>query len=250
MAGCCSARKARLLGIVLGVAVAAPAVASGAQGTEAPPAPGDVSSGLAPSSATGVPDALDVPSAERSTSAALAGKLAGVVGWEFTVPLGSVRNFSANVSPAGLELQLRYWALEQLSLSLAGDWTWFGDVRPRTTYQLDHATVRATAYDSLVSSTLRLAAQYYLLSEGLALPYVGPHLGVGWTRYRSETADLELSEDEFSFVYGVEAGVLLPMSGSAPMFLFQVRYAAQPGSEFRSLVSNVQTLAFTAAVGF
>jgi hypothetical protein len=192
----------------------------------------------------------DVSSGEPGESAPLAGKLAGVVGWEFTVPLGSVRNFSANVSPVGLELQLRYWALAHLSLSLAGDWTWFGDVRPRTTYQLDHATVRATAYDSMVSSTLRLGAQYYLLREGLALPYVGPHLGVGWTRYHSETADLELSEDELSLVYGVEAGVLLPMAGSGPLFFFQARYAAQPGSEFRSLVSNVQTLTFTAAVGF
>jgi len=249
MAGCCSVPKAPMLGIALGLSVAALAATSGAQGPEGP-APVDVSSGLAPSSAMAAPDALDVPPSEPGKSTGLAGKLAGVVGWEFTVPLGSVRSFSANVSPAGLELQLRYWALQQLSLSLAGDWTWFGDVRPRTVYELDHATVRATAYDSLVSSTLRLGAQYYLLREGLALPYVGPHLGVGGTRYHSETADLELSEDEFSFVYGAEAGVLLPMAGSGPMFLFQVRYAAQPGSEFRSLVSNVQTLTFTAAVGF
>jgi hypothetical protein len=233
----------------LGLAAAAPAIASGAQDTEAPPGPAEGSSGPAPS-ATAAPDALDVPSPEPGESGGLAGKLAGVVGWEFTVPLGSVRSFSANVSPLGLELQLRYWALQQLSLSLAGEWVWFGDVRPRTTYQIDHATVRATAYDSMVSSTLRLGAQYYLLREGLALPYVGPLLGVGWTRYHSETADLALSEDEFSFVYGAEAGVLLPMAGSGPMFLFQVRYAAQPGSEFRSLVSNVQTLTFTAAVGF
>ena len=240
----------RVLGIALGLG-AMPAVASRAEAAEDPPAQaGQNSPGLAPASATMTPDALDVSSPEPGTSAGLAGKLAGVVGWEFTVPLGSVRKFSANVSPLGLELQLRYWALQQLSLSLGGEWVWFGDVRPRTTYELDHATVRATAYDSMVCSTLRLGAQYYLLREGLALPYVGPHLGAGWTRYHSETADLELSEDEFSFVYGAEAGVLLPMTGSAPMFLFQVRYAAQPGSEFRSLVSNVQTLTFTAAVGF
>lgn len=245
MAGRCSIQKAGVLSIALGVGASAP---RGAQGAEPPEA--EVAAGPAPSSAMSAPDALDVPSPEPGGSPGLAGKLAGVVGWEFTLPLGSVRNFSANVSPLGLELQLRYWAMQQLSISLAGDWTWFGDVRPRTTYQLDHATVRATAYDSLVSSSLRLGAQYYLLREGLALPYVGPHLGAGWTRYRSETADLELSEDEFSFVYGAEAGVLLPMTGSGPMFLFQVRYAAQPGSEFRSLVSNVQTLTFTAAVGF
>ena len=214
---------------------------------------GESAAGPLPSSASvgaAASDGLDVPSSEPGESTGLVGKLSGVVGWEFTVPLGSVRSFSANVSPLGLELQLRYWALQQLSISLAGEWAWFADVRPRTTYQVDHATVRATAYDSMANSTLRLGAQYYLLREGLALPYVGPHLGVGWTHYRSETADLELTEEEFSFVYGAEAGVLLPMTGSGPMFLFQVRYAAQPGSEFRSLVSNVQTLSFTAAVGF
>ena len=247
MGGCCNVWKPRMLGIAIGWGLVAPAVASAEQGAAGA---GEVSSELVPSSATTVPGTPDVPSAEPGQSGGLAGKLAGVVGWEFTVPLGSVRSFSANVSPLGLELQLRYWLQQQLSLSLAGDWTWFGDVRPRTTYQFDHATVRATAYDSMVSSTLRLGAQYYLLREGLALPYVGPHLGAGWTRYRAETADLELSEDEFSFVYGAEAGVLLPMAGSGPMFLFQVRYAAQPGSEFRSIVSNVQTLTFTAAVGF
>ncbi|HEU4579696.1 MAG TPA: hypothetical protein VFS67_15665 [Polyangiaceae bacterium] len=236
-----SARRA--LGVALGLAAGALAWASRARAAEARAGEGQTSAVVAPHE-------IDVPPAEPRDLARLQSKLAGVVGWEFTAPLGSVRSFSANVSPLGLELQLRYWALQQLSISLGGDWVWFGDVRPRTTYQLDHATVRATAYDSLVSSTLRLGAQYYLLDEGLALPYVGPHLGLGWTRYRSETADLELSEDEFSFVYGAEAGVLLPMAGSAPLFLFQVRYAAQPGSEFRNLVSNVQTLTFTAAVGF
>jgi hypothetical protein len=177
-------------------------------------------------------------------------KLGGAVGWNFNVPLGSVRDFAANVSPVGLEIQLRYWALPRVSFGLSGEWDSYADQRPRSTYQLEGGALTATAYNNLLSAILRFVPTYYLLEDGPVLPYVAPNIGVAWTEYRSRTADLELTDSSLSIAYGAEAGVLIPAPLDGPMFLLQARYTALPASEFRNRTDNAQTLAFMAGMAF
>lgn len=177
-------------------------------------------------------------------------RIGGAVGWNFNVPLGSMRDFAANVSPVGFEIQLRYWASRRLSFGLSGEWDSFVDTRPRNSYQLENAALTATAYNQLFAAILRFIPTYYLLDDGPVMPFVAPNIGVGWNEYRSRAADLELSDSKVSIVYGAEAGVLIPTPMDGPMFLFQLRYSAQPASEFRERTTNAQSLALLAGLAF
>lgn len=176
--------------------------------------------------------------------------LGGAVGWNFNMPLGSVRDFAANISPLGLEIQLRYWFSRRISFGLSGEWDSYTDVRPRSSYQVDNGALTATAYNQLFSAALRFIPTLYLIEDGPALPFVAPNIGVAWNEYRSKAADLELSDSAVSIVYGVEAGVLIPTPMDGPMFVFQLRYSALPASEFRNQTGNVQSLALMAGLAF
>jgi len=176
--------------------------------------------------------------------------LGGAVGWNFNVPLGSVRDFAANVSPLGLEIQLRYWATPRLSFGLSGGWDSYADERPRSSYQVDNGAITATAYNHLFSAILRFIPTLYLVEDGPVLPFIAPNIGVAWSEYRTKAADLELSDSAVSIVYGAEAGVLIPTPMDGPMFLFQVRYSALPASEFRNQTTNAQSLALLLGMAF
>lgn len=177
-------------------------------------------------------------------------RLGGAVGWNFNMPLGSMRDFTENISPVGFEMQLRYWATRRLSFGLSGEWDSYADERPRSSYQLDNGALTATAYNHLFSAILRFIPTVYLIDDGPVLPFVAPNIGVAWNEYRTRAADLELSESKVSIVYGAEAGVLIPTPMDGPMFLFQLRYTAQPASEFRNQTSNAQSLALLAGLAF
>lgn len=186
----------------------------------------------------------DLPPLQRRS------ELGGAVGWNFNVPLGSVRDFAADISPVGLEIQLRYWALPQVSFALSGEWDSFGDTRSRSTYVLPGGALTATAYNNLFSAIVRFIPTYYFSKDGPVLPYVAPNLGVAWNEYRSRAADLELSHTSVSIAYGLESGVLIPTPMDGPMFMFQVRYSLLPASEFRDRTSNMQTFAMLAGLAF
>jgi hypothetical protein len=189
-------------------------------------------------------------SADSMTPLERRSRLGGAVGWNFNMPLGSMRDFAANISPIGFEIQLRYWATRRLSFGLSGEWDSFVDERPRSSYQLDNGAVTATAYNQLFSAILRFIPTYYLVEDGPVLPFVAPNIGVAWNEYRSRAADLELTDSKVSIVYGAEAGVLIPTPMDGPMFLFQLRYTAQPASEFRNQTTNAQSLALLAGLAF
>lgn len=189
-------------------------------------------------------------SADSLTPLERRSRLGGAVGWNFNMPLGSVRDFTANLSPIGFEIQLRYWATRRLSFGLSGEWDSFVDERPRSSYQVQNGAITATAYNQLFSAILRFIPTIYLIDDGPVMPFIAPNIGVGWNEYRSRAADLELSDSKVSIAYGAEAGVLIPTPMDGPMFLFQLRYSAQPASEFRDRTTNAQSLALLAGLAF
>lgn len=176
------------------------------------------------------------------------GHATGLVAYDFAIPLGSVRDFSANVSPLGLELQFRAWLRTNLTVGFSAEWSTFVDDRPRTTYQVDDGAVTASAYNNLVTTNGRFLLHYYFMDQGSLRPYVGAHVGMGWSTFRSEAADLSLSDTEFSIAYGADLGALF-RANDDPMILANVRYSSQPGSEFLGIVDNVQTISMQVGVG-
>lgn len=229
-------------------AEAAPAApAPAAPSYDAPPAGFSSAPPLQPAAA---PLGVDTSESFEPTSHSKTGHVSGFMGWAFNVPLGSVRDFTAVVSPLGFEVQLLAWVNNQIALGIDGDWATYVDNRPRTTYDVSNGAVTATAYNYTQTSSVRFLANYFLMDEGPVLPYIGLHAGVSWATFESQMADLTLSDTEFSFSWGAQAGIQVPMGRYAPIALVNLRYVNTPAQEFLGQVSNVQSLGLLLGIGF
>jgi len=205
--------------------------------TSAPPLPsGDVQADTMP--------------AYEEQAASKQGRVSGFMGWAFNVPLGSMREFTAVVSPLGFEVQLNYWATENITFGVAGEWATYVDNRPRTTYSVDNVDITATAYNYTQTSSARFLAHYYFLTSGSVLPYIGPHVGVTWSIFETQEADLAISDSVVSVAFGGEAGIEIPTGRHSPVALVNVRYSVAPVAEFGQKVSNVQSLGLMLGIGF
>jgi hypothetical protein len=228
---------------------AVPAAESGldpnAQVSPSYPPPAAASATLQPSS---VPEDT-FSSTYDNNSEVRPGRVAGFMGWAFNMPLGSVRDFATNVSPLGFELQFNGWITKNFSLGVSGEWATYVDDRPRSTITLDRGAVTATAYNSVQTAAARLLV-HYMFSAGPVRPYIGPHVGVSWSSFDSEAADLVLSDTQVSVNFGGEAGMEIPFGRYAPVGLVNLRYSDSPAAEFRNSVTNVQSLALLLGVGF
>lgn len=218
--------------------------------TGAPPPTGAYEPGSQPRGGVYDPYVDDTVSKLEEPTASKAGRLSGFMGWTFNVPLGSVRDFTAVVSPLGFELQFNAWVLDNLSLGVSGEWATYVDNRPRTTVAVDRAAVTATAYNYMQTTTARFLVHYYFDSSGAVRPYIGPHVGVSWSSFDLQAADLSLSDNQTSVNFGGEAGMEIPLGRYAPVALLNVRYSFSPEAEFRSVVTNVQSISMMLGIGF
>lgn len=215
------------------------------------PPTGSYEPGAQPTGSTGSYDPYvhDTVTSLEEPKSSEQGRLSGFMGWTFNVPLGSVRDFAAVVSPLGFELQFNAWLLDNLSVGISGEWATYVDNRPRTTFAVDRTAVTATAYNYMQTTSARLL-MHYCFDGGAVRPYIGPHVGVTWSSFDLQAADLSLSDNETSVTFGGEAGMEIPLGRYAPVALLNLRYSFAPEAEFRSLVTNVQSLSMMLGVGF
>jgi hypothetical protein len=163
--------------------------------------------------------------------------------WDIALPVGSVHDFIADTSVAGFEISLRYFVIPKLSIGVSTDWQSFSEDRPRTTFQIENGALTATAYNSIWGGTLRGLAHFYPLDRGPVLPFIGGHIGVGWSTLQTSAADLVLYDNQTSVALGGDIGALIQPSRQSPTFLAAARYSAQPAAEFLD-VTDVQTVTF------
>jgi hypothetical protein len=171
-----------------------------------------------------------------------AGRLMFGFAWDFGIPIGSVHNYTANVSALGFDLRFRYWLNERVTLGLDADWQTLTDERDRTTYEIANGAVTARAHNSAQTGAIRAAAEFYFLEESVARPFIGANVGFGWTNFRTNAADLVYADTKESVVLGGELGGLFTFSRQAPRLLVAGRYSYQPSADFLN-VTNVQTIA-------
>jgi hypothetical protein len=164
--------------------------------------------------------------------------------WNIGIPVGSVHDFTSNVSAAGFDISVRYWLHKHLTLGAEVEWQTFRDEKPRTTYELSNGALTATAYNSVQLGSVRFDADYYFLDRGPALPFVGVNIGYGWSTFQSAAADIALYDDQDSVVLGAELGTLLAFKPRAPLISLAARYSAAPSMEFLNAVKDVQTITF------
>jgi hypothetical protein len=162
--------------------------------------------------------------------------------WGLGIPVGSVHDFTSNVSGLGFEIQFKYWVLEQIAIGGGVDWQTFVDSRPRTTYQIENGALTATAYNSVQMGALRARGDYLFLEEGVALPYASVNLDFGWSTFQSSAADIALYDNQESFVIGGELGAMFDFDRKAPYLALAARYTYEPSAEFLTAVKDLQAI--------
>jgi hypothetical protein len=255
-------RKATLPIIALAAAGFSPALAWAQAPDAVPPPPpspppAGFSSAPPPPPPGFAPPAQPLPSPTADTFADMTdwrqhrqGDVSGFMGWAFNVPFGSVRDFTAVVSPLGFEIQFNGWVLDNLSLGVSGEWATYVDNRARTTFSVEDSAITATAYNYMQTTAAHFLVHYFFPGGGPVRPYIGPHVGVSWSMFDLEAADLALSDSEFSINFGGETGVEIPFGRNAPVALANLRYSFAPAAEFRNIVSNVQSFGLLLGIGF
>src|SRR5918994_1572320 len=81
------------------------------------------------------------------------GRVSGFMGWAFSMPLGSARDLTANVSPLGFELQFSGWITSNISVGVSGEWVTYVDERPRDTVTVEDTSITATQYNAMQTTS-------------------------------------------------------------------------------------------------
>ena len=167
--------------------------------------------------------------------------------WDVAIPVGSVHDFTANVSPVGFQILGEYWVTRQLAIGAALDWQTYWDTRPRNTYQVENGALTATPDNSVQNGSARTITRYYFQDEGKVLPYAGVNIGIGWTTFQSAAADLAFYDNTLSVLLGAELGAAIAPTPRGPLFTVGARYAYMPTADFLS-VTNIQSVDFLIGV--
>ena len=182
------------------------------------------------------------PERPRGTRAYVGHAMVGFA-WDLGIPVGSIHNFTSNVSGLGFDIAFHYWLHPQITVGGEVEWQTYTDQKDRTTYPITNGALTATAYNSLQSASLRAGARYYFVDDGMVLPYVGLNLGYAWGTFQSAAADILLYDNQDSFIFGADLGAVFNF-GSGPLVTLGGRYSNAPAMEFLNSVENVQSVTF------
>jgi outer membrane protein len=207
----------------------------------APPPSGPLPSQASPQPIYG-PVPAEQPQA-RQWRATNEGKFMFGGSWDIGVPIGSAHSFTANASAVGFELLGQYWLTSHVTVGASLDWQTYWDTRPRQTYAVDNGAVTATADNQIRNGAARAVARYFFLDQGMALPYAGLNLGLGWSTFQTAASTVSLYDNTLSILLGAEVGALFAFERDVPLLTVGARYTTLPAADFLA-VTNVQSLTF------
>jgi hypothetical protein len=211
-----------------------------------PPADGPLPPTPSMAPTLGAPVPIDVAEG-RLYAPTNEGKFMFGVNWDVGIPIGSANTFSSNVSAVGFELLLQYWATSHITAGISMDWQTYWDTKPRTTYEIENGAVTATADNSIQNGATRAIGRYYFLDQGLALPYAGANIGLGWSTFQTAASSVALYDNTLSILLGGELGVAFVPAPNAPLLNLGARYTTLPAANFLA-VTNVQSITFQVGI--
>lgn len=214
--------------------------------TAPPPADGPLPATPSMAPTLGAPVSVDVAEGRRYAPTN-EGKFMFGVNWDVGIPIGSANTFSSNVSAVGFELLVQYWATSHITAGLSMDWQTYWDTKPRTTYEVDNGAITATADNSIQNGATRAIGRYYFLDQGVALPYAGANIGLGWSTFQTAASSVALYDNTLSILLGGELGVAFVPAPNSPLLNVGARYTTLPAANFLA-VNNVQTITFQVGV--
>jgi hypothetical protein len=170
----------------------------------------------------------------------------GYVEWSYnpSVPIGSVRKFTADASPRGLEYGGAYLPNRNFSIGLAVNWYRLYETAPYATYLLPTGAITGTLHRSVESIAGLAQLRWYTLPDGFITPFVGLGLGAAFTQFSVAVSDLEPQSRQGSFVFTTEAGGLVTLDrGEYYRLALWLGLRYQFNTASFGDVSNVQTAA-------
>lgn len=134
------------------------------------------------------------------------------LGYEPAVPVGSVRNFAADVAPLGFGADIRYWFRNNFSIGVGATFHRLHESLEGT-FPLERGAITATIHRDVEIFSVTPQAHVYLGSASSAkvIPYAGVGAGVSTAIFQVRISDLEVNHTSTGFAVSTEAGILFPV---------------------------------------
>jgi hypothetical protein len=173
-----------------------------------------------------------------------------VLNYEVSLPVGTFNdNFISNTSWRGIGFEGRSFVREKISVGIGFDFNRYNQTYSLVTVPVGNGgTLSGPVYRYADQFALKGLVHYYLLTQGVAQPYVGVGLGGVWTYSYGQTADLASTNNGFDFVASPEVGVSLTAAKGASTAGLNVAVRYNYTTADFAKVNDLQALQFIVGV--
>jgi len=129
--------------------------------------------------------------------------------YEPSVPIGSIRKASNDISAAGGALGARYLFTDHWSLGIGGHFNQFAKNYDSATYPIENGAITGSSYRKVWVGSLLAEAHAYLKPDAAINPYFGIGVGMSWMSNQLLVSDLPFEDLSRGFTFCPEAGILI-----------------------------------------
>jgi len=136
--------------------------------------------------------------------------------------LGQTADFTRNLSPRGVELEMHRFISEELSLGLAVGWNVFREKVVGESFEYKEYLVTGTQFRYTNIVPLNAVFRKYF-GTGDYIPFIGIGLGTSYAKQTRDAGIFSLVDNKWQFHFAPEAGTQLRVS-SGMMVSLKIKY--------------------------
>lgn len=141
------------------------------------------------------------------------------LGWDIGFPVGQFSDYISDPSLRGGYFSGNIFVTDAVSLGFKFGYNSYDQNQNRKTYQIQPGlAATAATYNYIVSAPILFGAYYHFNVGGVVEPYVGLGIGVNYIDEETYIQDMEIYDDQWSFLMSPEVGLRVPF-GESPVAL-------------------------------
>lgn len=137
--------------------------------------------------------------------------------------LGKTAEFTRNLSPRGVEVEMNHFISQELSVGLAVGWNVFREKVIGESFEYNNALITGTQFRYTNIVPLNVTVKKYF-GSGEMLPFVGIGLGAAYAKQTNNAGIFSFIDDKWQFQFAPEAGLQLYPSSSL-MLSLKIKYS-------------------------